>query len=665
MNFESQKQHLLEIAINIWSTWDDESKQLFSDINKDLYEENLKNPYYLMQKISDDRLKQFLSEDDNIKRVENLFSRYSNYMKSRSNVWDSEDKIAYLSMEYGLHSSLPIYSGGLGVLSGDHLKGASDLKLPLIGFGLLYKYGYFKQKIDEQGNQKEYYHKIDWENKSLQKAVDQDEKQLKLKVKILDEEVFVKVWKIMVGNVPLYLFDTDFPENPPKYQKITEKLYVSDREMRLLQEIILPFSTVKMLDKLNCGPSVYHLNEGHSALIVLKRLFLLMDEQNLNFEQAKQKITDSTVFTTHTPVPAGHETYSNDLIYKYFAESLHKHNIEFDLIKKLGKGNSHDLFSLSALAVNFSCRINGVSKLHSQVTRNLWKDIFEKISSGKTKIRAITNGVHTGTWLADEIEQLFTHHLREAIDKEQFWNIHQKLKRHLIEFVRERKHKDVLREDKLLIGFARRFATYKRATLILRNKERLLNLLKDKDRTIQFIFSGKAHPADEEGKGFIKAIIDFARSNNVEDRFIFLENYDMDIAQHLVRGVDVWLNNPIKPKEASGTSGMKAGMNGVLNFSVLDGWWPECYDGENGWKINAGEYENDPQEKDRKDAEQIYSILENEIIPTYYNRNETNIPEEWVEMMINAVSTILPQFNIERMLMDYLNKLYKPVIEND
>ena len=691
---------LTEISENIWSTWDPDAYQLFTRIDPLIFRKFNHNPVKLLQQVSNERLK-YLSENigfmGELKSVYKKFRSYRDYNAyyiENGNKMDYHKnfKIAYLSMEFGLHESLPIYSGGLGILSGDHLKAASDLKIPITGFGLLYKFGYFSQKIDLNGRQQEFYQENEWYSKPVKK-ISKNGEDLVITIKIKNEEVHLKVWKVNVGNVILYLLDANLERNKPYFRQITDYLYVSDREMRILQEIVLAFGAQKLMDKFEMNPTVYHLNEGHSAFLIIKRIKKLILENDFTFEEASEIVHSSTVFTTHTPVPAGNEAFEFGLVEKYISPEINSIGIDFGRFANFGKVEGQNNFSMSVLAILFSGHINGVSKLHSKISKKMWHPIYPNLCEEEMPIDAITNGVHLNTWLSRQITKLFDRYLGQeyrhiagseklwkniySIPDIEIWEAHQQRKQQMVSFIRnkllhsliyrgstflnDKKISKILNPNYLIIGFARRFATYKRANLILHDKERLLKIIKDKKHPVQFVFAGKAHPADEYGKAMIKDIIDFAKEFNVEDSFVFIENYDINCARHIVQGVDVWLNNPIKPKEASGTSGMKAGMNGVLNCSVLDGWWPECYNKNNGWAITAGEGIEEETVRDTLDADNIYDIIENQIAPLYYNQDKNRIPTDWIKMMKNSIHDVGKLFNMHRMLNEYLHKFYLPV----
>ena len=689
------------LAENLWSTWNPDAYKLFSRIDPILFRKFNHNPVKLIQKVPTEKILKLSQESGFLNELDSVYKQFISYKdhkgyyleNGKRKNFDNDFQIAYFSMEFGLHESLPIYSGGLGILSGDHLKAASDMGLPLTGFGLLYRYGYFNQKIDLNGKQAEVYNENEWHSKPIKKVIDNNGEDIVIEIKIRDEKIFLKAWEIQVGKISLYLLDTNLKKNKPLHRKITDYLYVSDREMRILQEIVLAFGSLKLIEKLKIKPTVYHLNEGHSAFLIIKRLNNLMNSKEFTFDEAREVVRLSTVFTTHTPVPAGNEAFEMKLVKHYLSDDIKATKMSFEQFAdfvKIGKSND---FSLSVLAIKFAKYINGVSKLHSIVSKEMWNPIFPNICEDEMPIDSITNGVHIPTWLSRQMSKLFDRYIgndyehnadEETIWKNiltipdiEIWEAHQQRKQQMITFIRKRlrdslmykssefatteKIKNVLAPDKLIIGFARRFATYKRANLILMDKKRLLNLIRDPERPVQFVFAGKAHPADEFGKLMIKEIIDFARENQVENSFIFIEDYDMNVARHIVQGVDVWMNTPIKPKEASGTSGMKAGMNGVMNLSILDGWWPECYKSDNGWSITAGSQQTDLQIRDAMDANEIYDILESEIAPLYYNRDKNRIPSRWIKMMKHSIHDVGKDFNMHRMLREYLNKFYLPI----
>ncbi len=700
----SNLEPLSELSQNLWSTWDPEAYRLFSRIDPILFRKFNHNPVKLLQNIPDKRLEELSQEKGFLYEMKSVYKKFKSYLdftgyymddNGKRQEFDNKFQVAYFCMEFGLHESLPIYSGGLGILSGDHLKAASDLGLPLIGFGLLYRLGYFFQKINFDGMQEEIYEENEWYSKPIIKLKDNNGKDLTIKIKIRGENLYIKAWQINVGKIPLYLLDTNLEVNKPHHRKITDYLYDADRDTRILQEIVLAFGSLELMKKLKIEPTLYHLNEGHSAFLIIKRLNNLINKKNFCFEEAVEIIRASTVFTTHTPVPAGNEKFNNKLVQHYLVNEFKALNMDFTEFSKYATVEGDENFSLSALAIRFSCYINGVSRLHSKISKQMWHSIYPELYEDEMPIKAITNGVHIQSWLSRSITRLFDRYIgvdyqHKAEDKSiwqnvmsipdnEVWEAHQARKEQMITFIRKRlkasllhkgssdsitKLSNVLNLDYLIVGFARRFASYKRANLILHDKERLLKLIKNEKKPVQFLFAGKAHPADEKGKSMIKEIIDFARENQIEDSFVFVENYDMNIARHLVQGVDVWLNNPIKPMEASGTSGMKAGMNGVLNLSILDGWWSECYNVQNGWKLNSGENIANSEIRDRLEANEIYDLLENEIIPLYYDQDQNGLPMDWIEKMKYSIYDVGKGFNIHRMLREYINEFYLPGAEN-
>ena len=550
-------------------------------------------------------------------------------------------------------------------------------------------------KINHEGMQEEAYKLIDWDEKPIKTIKIRKGQDLILDISVQGEKLYFKSWVINVGKIKLYLLDTDLPQNTPLFQSITNMLYEADKDKRILQEILLAYGSMKLMEYLDIKPSVYHMNEGHSAFIIFELLRKLIQDENFSFAQAKNIIKAKSVFTTHTPVVEGNEHFDKKLISKYLKDKINEIGVDYEEIMAYGSIEGDvDNFWLPALAIRFSKFINGVSKLHSDVSRKMWHKIYPSLTDSEMPIRAITNGVHLQTWLSKQLTSLYDRYVGPEylhtlerkhvwnnvllIPDNEIWEAHVQRKEQAITFIRNRyfefskqrgdvlkllnNNKIILNHNALTFGFARRFAQYKRATLLLKNPERLLRILNHSERPVQFIFAGKAHPADIEGKKLIKQIIDFAKHNNVEDKFLFIEDYDMNVARHIVQGVDVWLNNPVKPMEASGTSGMKAGLNGVLNFSVLDGWWPECYDGKNGWMINAADYYNDYETAQYMEAQQIYDIIENEIAPLFFERDSADYPVRWIQMMKRSMYTVGMGFNMHRMLDEYAKKFYIPSI---
>ena len=694
--------NLYELAYNIWSTWDHDAFKLFSRIDPGLYRQVNHNPVKLLHLLGSKKLAELAKDPGFLFELDGVYQSFLTYQsfegkytdkKGKERPFGADDIIAYLSMEFSLHESIPIYSGGLGILAGDYLKAASDVGLSLIGFGLLYRFGYFSQRINPNGYQEEDFKENIWSLKPVREVKDKEGKPLIIEVPLKGEKVLAKIWKVRVGRTDLYLLDCNLEGNKPVHRAITDMLYDPERDDRIVQELVLGRGTRIALKALGIQPKVYHLNEGHSAFLVVERLRELMLTHQLSFEEASAVIRHSTVFTTHTPVIEGNEHFDQDMVAQYLKPDLAELGIGVEEFLSLGRVKDGErTFWLPALAIRFSRHSNGVSRLHAEVSREMWQPLFKEYHPREIPIYSVTNGVHLQTWMSAELAQLFDRyigpdylHNAESpevwegvyhIPDDELWDAHMRAKRATIAFIRRRLTAELERKGfartrirdiqtildprALSIGFARRFAPYKRADLILQDPDRLSALLTNPDRPIQLIFSGKSHPADVEGKKIIKRLLDFISEKQLEQRIVFVEDYDFDVGRHLVCGVDVWLNTPLRPMEASGTSGMKAGINGVLNLSIMDGWWPEGYSGTNGWAITAGESHNDLETKRQVEAAQIYDLLENQICPLYYNRSQGHTPREWVAWMKNSISTIGQGFNMHRMLREYLNLFYLP-----
>lgn len=703
--YPEKLKHLYELAYNLWSVWDYEAIALFYRIDARLFSKSNHNPIKLLYSLNREKLEDLSDDKGFLFELEKVWGKFQHYLQYAGTFkdecegecnLDESDIIAYFSMEFGLHESIHIYAGGLGILSGDYLKGASDLALPVVAVGLLYKFGYFTQHIDMNGYQREIFTKSENQLIPIRELYDSQGNWAHVAVKILDSEVKVKLWKIDIGKSRLILLDTDIEDNPPKLRDITNELYAGDREKRIQQELVLGIGGIRALELLGIEAKVYHLNEGHSAFAVIGRLQNLMGIEKFSFSEAKAIIRASTVFTTHTPVIAGNENFSSDLMKKYLQPCLKATALTFDKIAPLGYVDDNtDIFWLPAFAMQFSRYINGVSKQHVRLSKKMWSDIFYERPTVEIPVISITNGVHI-SWISPPFTDLFNSYLgpdyihcrrKEDLWKniynipdELLWVEHRRNKKDLFNFIRRQfteqtatgdylqtrmlKRKRLFNIDYLTVVFARRFAGYKRPTLILKDKERLRKILTNSAKPVQLIFAGKAHPADEQSKGMIKEIIDFANQYKVKDKVIFLENYDINIARHLYWGADVWLNNPAQNMEASGTSGMKAAMNGVLHLSTLEGWWREGYNGKNGWTITSGKLYEDWQLQETADANQLYDLLEYEITDLYYNRNEADIPEDWVAMMKESIFSVCQNFNINRMICDYLANSYTPAIKS-
>ena len=693
--------HRLEdLAYNMWWSWNQSGIELFRKIDPDLWEQVGHNPVRLLQEVPYERLSQ-LADSDYLVAYHRVMADFDAYMHPestwfRENHADKEGNlIAYFSAEFGLHESLPIYSGGLGILSGDHCKESSDMGVPLVGIGFLYPQGYFTQKIAADGTQEAIYEKLDFERVPARPALDAEGNEIRIEVQLEARKVFARVWHIQVGRNNLYLMDTDVEPNDPRDRELAARLYGGDLETRLAQEIVLGIGGVRTARALGLQPAVWHMNEGHAAFLVLE----LLREQvaaGKSFQEATEYVRAHTVFTTHTPVPAGHDVFPFEMMERYFWNFWPELNLSKEEFLGLARQDQPwgPSFSMTVLALKFSGRRNGVSKLHGAVSRRMWHFLWPDKPENEVPIGQITNGVHTAGWLAPELYELYTRYMGEGwydrlddqslwdrllqIPDEELWKIKQLLRDRLIEFVRNRYSAwkreigapqeevdaaaNVLDPNALTIGFARRFATYKRANLIFRDIERLRKIVDNPDRPVQIIFAGKAHPKDEPGKAMLKQVVNFSKYPGLEGKIVFLENYDINMARLLVQGVDVWLNTPRRPREASGTSGQKAALNGVINASVLDGWWPEAYNGANGWAIGKViDYDN-PDAQDADDAISLYNVLENCVIPVFFGRDDTGMPRVWISIMKESIRSVAPYFSLRRMLKEYIDQMYLPLM---
>jgi starch phosphorylase len=693
---------LREVSFNLWWTWEPSARRLFRHLDPELWNRTNHNPVRMLQLSRQSRLEEVSQDKAFLRELKEVHDAFRNYLARKDTYGKTgagsaiKNPVAYFSAEFGFHESIPNYSGGLGILAGDHCKSASDLDLNFVAIGLLYRHGYFKQQIDKEGVQEAVNLNQNFHDLPI-REVRRGDANLLISVRILDREVFAKIWQLQVGRVNLYLLDTETPENSAEDRLITAELYGGDLEMRMRQEIMLGIGGVKALSALGIEADVFHMNEGHSAFLALERIRLNVVEKKLDFYSALQVVAAANVFTTHTPVPAGNDSFPREMMRKYFGQFAKELNIPFDELFSFGQTrvNPSDPFSMTILALRLSRHANGVSKLHGEVTRSLWKDVWTGVPMHEVPITSITNGVHTKTWMAPEFSALYSRylhdweeHLTEAdfwrgvidIPDAQLWETHQKLKFRLVEFVRERvrmrrervgespeairRVNQILDPEILTIGFARRFATYKRGALLFGNKERLHRLLNDTTRPVQFIFAGKAHPRDEAGKALIQEVYKFSRQAGLENHLVFLEDYDSYIARRLVQGVDLWLNHPLRPLEASGTSGMKLAPNGGLNLSVLDGWWREGYNGSNGWAIGP-EIDNGTIEfQNEVDAGSLYQLLENQIIPLYYAKPDGKLPLAWLQLMRESIRSVTPVFNTHRMVKEYTERLYIPAAKS-
>jgi glycogen phosphorylase len=697
-------ERLRELAYNIYWSWNSDARELFRRVDRELWTETNHNPVMLLGSISQERLLEISHDDGFLVQLDRVYNKYKEYMNEKT--WfkknynyKEESLICYFSAEFGLTESLQTYSGGLGVLAGDHLKACSDLGIPLAGIGLLYKEGYFQQYLNSEGWQHERYEINDFENLPMKKVLNEKDEPLIISVPMIDYEVFLQVWRIQIGRIPLFLLDTNIPLNNPADRKITETLYGGTVETRIRQEIVLGIGGIRMLHAIGITPMVCHMNEGHSAFLSLERMRYLIESKKLNFKEAKEAGFYSNIFTTHTPVPAGIDVFSNDLIEKYLG-NYYRHTLkisdkDFYSLGSIYKNQDSGVFNMAHLAMNTAGYINGVSKLHCEVSKKMWSSGYPKVPFNEIPIGAITNGVHIRSHISREMEDLFLKYigekwlenpanqkLWERVDKipnEELWRIHEERRSRLVSFARSRLIKqlkarggsqseievasEALNPDALTIGFARRFATYKRATLLFKDMDRFIDLISDRTHPVQIIFAGKAHPRDDEGKKLIQEIAQIAKEEQFRKKIVFLENYDLNVASYLVEGCDIWLNNPRRPLEASGTSGMKVIANGGLNFSVLDGWWVEGFDPELGWKIGNGEEYLDPDYQDEVEARQLYHTLETQIIPQFYDRSEDGVPKKWVYKIKNSMKKLGPVFNTHRMVQEYLTRYYIPALE--
>ena len=630
---------------------------------------------------------------------------FNNYMSATTWFQDTygeaaadQCRVAYFSAEFGIHESIPVYSGGLGLLAGDHLKAASDLGIPLVGVGMMYREGYFRQYLNVDGWQQERYPENDFFNLPLITETNAKGQPILITVPMPGREVSARIWRIQVGRVPLYLLDTNIAQNNADDRQITARLYGGDHDMRIRQEMILGIGGIRALRAIGKVPTVCHMNEGHSAFCGLERIRVKMEENQIDFASAREAVAAGTCFTTHTPVPAGNDVFQGSLMEHYFSQYLPALKIDRQEFLGLGRQNPRDQnepFCMTVLAIRLSNSSNGVSKLHGQVSRRMWKAIWPDLPESEIPITSITNGVHTRSWLALEMGQLYERYLGvqweerptdhsvwkrvENIPNAELWRTHERRRERLVAFARARlkdqlvrrgappsevaRADEVLDPDALTLGFARRFATYKRGTLLFRNLERLGAILNAKDRPVQIIFAGKAHPRDHGGKELIAEIVHLARRPDFRRRIVFIEDYDINVARYLVQGVDVWVNNPRRPLEASGTSGMKVCINGGINLSVLDGWWCEAFAGDNGWAIGAGEEYSDLTYQDDVESRAIYDLLEQEIVPLFYTRSSDGLPRGWIKVMKRAMSTVCPVFNTSRMVQEYMEKCYGPSAE--
>ncbi len=699
-NLPETLETLRRMAYNLCFSWNDDIADLFQRMDPRLWTNCRHNPVLLLGLISQERLDDLARDQSfvaQLERVADHFDRYLSQPRVQSEQYLETEpfQVAYFSAEFGLTECLPIYSGGLGILAGDHLKSSSDLNVPLVGIGLLYQGGYFSQYLTTDGWQMETYPQNDFSNMPVSPVRGADGTPVRVTVLLKEVPVQIQVWKIMVGRIPLYMLDTNIDPNPVAFRQITAQLYGGDREMRLQQEIVLGIGGVRALKALGIEPTVIHMNEGHSAFSTLERINILRQEKGLTFDEAREVVTASAIFTTHTPVPAGNDTFHPDLIRTYFEEYVKNLGINFKVLLGYGRLDPRDeneFFGMTTLALRLSAHSNGVSRLHGKVSRAMWQKVWVHHPVEDVPINHITNGIHVPTWISREMGALFSRYLGpdwaedpdhkrvwdqiDEIPGTELWRTHERCRERLVGYVRARlgnqlkrrgastaeiiRAREVLMPDALTIGFARRFATYKRATLLFKDPERLARLLNNPERPVQLIIAGKAHPQDTEGKELIKQIIHLNHDERFRRNVVFIEDYNIDVTLHMVSGSDLWLNTPRRPLEACGTSGMKALANGSLNLSVLDGWWEEAYQPECGWALGHGEVYENFEIQDSIESLDLYNLLENDIVPLFYQRGIDGLPRGWIEKMRGGLRTLVPIYNSHRMVQEYLNRFYLP-----
>jgi len=686
------------LSRNMWWSWNQNAIELFRRVNPPLWEASGRNPIVFATLIPQERLEELAVDDSYLAHLEQVRRRFENRVLNQTDgesPWDEGELVAYFSMEFGIHETLPLFAGGLGILAGDHLKAASGMKIPLVGVGLLYREGYFRQFLDNDGWQQEEYPEADLFHLPLNKEKNSQGDDMVIRLTAAGQDIRALVWKVQVGRIPLILLDTNLHDNPPEIRDITARLYSGEQPIRLAQEVLLGIGGMRALEALSIQPTVCHLNEGHCSFVGIERLRQIMDRYSIDLETAREVVPRTTVFTTHTPVAAGHDEFPPAMVKPYFEPFTSAFGMTADQMVALGQPDGampESPFSMFILGLRTAQYINGVSELHGQVARHMWSHVWPTRSDDETPITHVTNGVHIPTVLAPEIKRLYERHLGpqwnmgstipdnarriDDIFDEELWQAHEMSRSRLIRMVRELMHRQygrrnapvnimkavdsVLDQDTLTIAFARRFATYKRAHLLFKDPERLEAIINSKDRPVQFVFAGKAHPKDNEGKGIIRSLVDFGRRTNLRHRFLFLEDYDMHIARYLVQGADVWLNTPRRPMEACGTSGMKAALNGVLNVSTMDGWWCEGYSPKLGWRIGNGEEYQDHNFQDSVESQALYNIIENEVAPLYYDRPSGGMPTAWLKMMKASMKMAMAGFCSLRMMSEYEERFYLP-----
>ena len=694
---------LQKIAYNLWWSWEPEARALFKRIDLELWNSVRHNPVEMLGTLQQPNLEVLAADEGFMSHMEHLDEKLREYLSGKT--WyeklhgdRTKMKVAYFSMEYGFHESLPIYSGGLGVLAGDHLKTASDLGIPLVGVGLLYRQGYFRQYLNIEGWQQEFYPENDFYNLPLHLERGADRVPLRVELDFPGHRVYAHIWRVQIGRIPLYLLDTNLDDNSSEDREITAQLYGGDQEMRIRQEILLGIGGIRALRLMGIEPNICHMNEGHAAFLALERIRLLMESHDVSFAEAREVVKAGNVFTTHTPVEAGIDHFSSELLEKYLGRYYRSLGLSREDFLGLGRhvpANNLEPFCMAVLALKLAEHSNGVSELHGQISRKMWRNLWPDLPDEHLPLTHITNGVHAKTWLSYDMGGLFTRYLGNRwaedtadtslwrritrVPDAELWRTHERCRERLVVYARERLRAqltqvgaspkeieaadEVLDPETLTIGFARRFATYKRGTLLLHNLDRLRSILNNPTRPVQIIFAGKAHPADHEGKELIRQIVQQSKEDQFRHKLVFIEDYDMSVARHLVQGVDIWLNTPRRPMEASGTSGIKVAFNGGLNMSVLDGWWCEGYRGNNGWAIGKGEVYADIEYQNEVEVRAMYDLLEKEIVPLFYDRGPDGIPRGWIAWMKNSLQSICPMFSTDRMLREYTERCYIPAFD--
>lgn len=694
---------LKELAYDFWWSWDPEARHLFEMLDRVLWDRTHHNPVAILRDITPERLKEAVEDPSFLRHYDGVLKRFD-HLHTTKDTWVnttfpglSDHPIAYFSAEFGLHNSLPIYSGGLGILAGDHCKEAGEIGLPLVGIGFLYPQGYFHQRIQADGWQEAIYRPLDLRRVAIEPVTFNATGENFIQIPVGNRMIYIAAWKVQVGRARLFLMDTNIPQNEPWDRELSARLYAGDEDLRIRQEIVLGIGGVRLLRALNIAPAVWHCNEGHTAFQMLERIRERVSEGE-SFERAAAIIRKTTVFTTHTPVPAGHDAFPSHLVEKYFSSYWPGLGLDQAKFWALGKHQEDwgEAFNMTVLALGLSKWKNAVSVQHGKVSRKMWHHLWPDLQEKDVPISSITNGIHTATWIAPELIALFRRYIApdwadrhdevalwqgvSDIPDKALWEIRQKMKRKLLNFIRERARMAWLRDraepvqllaagtllnpEALTIGYARRFAGYKRANLIFHDLERLKKILGNLRRPVQIIFAGKAHPADDIGKHLLQQIYNFAKDSKMAGHIVFVENYEMHVAHFLVQGVDIWLNSPRPPLEASGTSGMKAALNGVPQLSIPDGWWPEAHNGSNGWAF-GGASASSQDAADAADAKNLYEILENEVIPLYYRRDSDGIPRGWTALMKETIRTIVPQFSMRRAVKEYTTRFYAPAINGE